>query len=130
MGVLTLTSHFPSRPTFAVVACCCHDTVTFTVVPAFAQPQSLTSVSAFAFHNCLSLETVVAGNDLKSVGTCAFAGCAALSSLVVPESLERIGWFALYDCNSLTMIVVKGSWAMCYCVDKGINYQLASYYEI
>ncbi len=93
-------------------------------------PDSIQSIDAEAFANCVSLESIYVGNvesigyngfyncyTLKTVtfGACAtitdlpqgiFYNCYALNEITLPQSLVYIGENAFYNCNSLLELTV------------------------
>ena len=52
-------------------------------------PDSVTSIGAEAFANCVNLTTVILPKNLKEIGWAAFMNCDALTSIQIPKSLEK-----------------------------------------
>jgi len=54
-------------------------------------PVDLTSVSPYAFYNCLNLNTVKFPDSMTTIGDSAFYNCNNLESVSIPSSITRIG---------------------------------------
>ena len=67
-------------------------------------PDSVTTIGAMAFFNCIYLESVILSNSLTNIGGGAFAGCISLKDVVIPDSLEYIGEATFAVCKSLKRI--------------------------
>ena len=72
-------------------------------------PDTVTSISDYAFAECTELSSVVLPNALVSVGTQAFAGCIALEEIILPESITTIGSRAFTGCLALEEITIPGN---------------------
>jgi len=72
-------------------------------------PNSVTSISNFAFCGCSALTSVSIGNSVTSIGKYAFDGCSGLTSVTIPNSVTSIGWFAFWDCSGLTSVAIPNS---------------------
>ncbi len=66
-----------------------------------------TIISAYAFHSCRSLKTIVMPPKAQHIGVRAFDGCEALEYLQIPESVMQIGESAFSWCHSLVSIDVN-----------------------
>jgi DNA polymerase III delta subunit len=62
-----------------------------------------------AFYNCINLETLEMGVNVKTIGKAAFYKCKALSSVTLPDTLKKIEREAFYNCASLESIVIPTS---------------------
>ena len=86
-------------------------------------PDSVESISAYAFCECDKIEKVVFGEKLKNVGEAAFLGCAALRKVATNDNLEQIGSAAFSRCVSLKEIILWekvnsiGDMAFSHCFD-------------
>lgn len=76
-------------------------------------PSTITSIGAYAFENCTSLEKVMLSDAITYIGRHAFRNCTALSSWNYPLHLEEIGSWQLIgeygilnNCTSLKKITV------------------------
>lgn len=69
-------------------------------------PSGYTSIGAFAFQGCASLETVNLPASLKSIGVMAFDGCSALKNIdfEASQSLSEISFAAFSGCVSLESV--------------------------
>ena len=72
-------------------------------------PDSVTSISKWAFYHCNSLTSVVIGDSVTFIGSEAFRGCSDLTSIVIPDSVTTIGGAAFIDCPSLKDVYYTGS---------------------
>ena len=71
-------------------------------------PNSVITISGYAFNSCTSLETVTMGNNVTSIGDQAFQSCSSLKSINLSNSLTTLG------CNNfqgskLTRIVLPAT---------------------
>lgn len=71
-------------------------------------PDSVTSIGACAFSNCVKLESVVIGSGVLSIGFRAFAECESLKNLSLPENLIELG-FSCFSSSGITRIVIPSS---------------------
>lgn len=62
------------------------------------------TVSAQAFDNMASLETVMLGNSVEAVGAKAFANCANLKAAYISDEIENISDTAFDGCDNLTIV--------------------------
>ena len=72
-------------------------------------PDSVTSIGSSAFEDCDNLTNVTIGNSVTSIGSSAFKDCDSLTSIVIPDGVTSISDYAFYDCDSLTSIVIPDS---------------------
>lgn len=85
------------------------DSATFEILPSIYQgdkyikyatiPDTVTTISRYAFQNCVSLSTVTLSKKLRTIGESAFAGCTSLKALTMPPSLNAIGANAFGNCR-------------------------------
>ena len=54
-------------------------------------PDSVTSISDYAFYGCTELTSVTIPDSVKSIGNYAFYGCTGLTSVTIPDSVTSIG---------------------------------------
>ena len=57
-------------------------------------PNSVTSISYYAFEGCSSLTSITIPNSVTSIGSHAFEGCSSLTSISIPNSVISIGSYA------------------------------------
>ena len=67
-------------------------------------PNSVTSISNYAFYNCTGLTSVTIPNSVISISYGAFAGCNGLTSVTIGNSVTSIGNHAFNGCSNLTEI--------------------------
>ena len=72
-------------------------------------PNSITSISDYAFLNCLSIKSVSFPNTVTSIGKEAFFGCNNLVDVTIGESVKTIGEYAFYYCDSLTNLLIPNA---------------------
>ncbi len=61
-----------------------------------------TSVSRYAFKECVSLEEVKLPASLTEIGDSAFYGCTSLTEIAIPDSVTTLGYGAFWGCSGLT----------------------------
>ena len=73
---------------------------------------TITTISEFAFLNCISLKTIILKNKndnnskLTTIENSAFRGCRSLTNFKIPNSVTKIGNGAFYGCRSLKSITI------------------------
>ncbi len=88
---------------------------------AIVIPDNVTSIGDYAFFLCDSLEVIEISNNVTSIGDYAFFSCSSLTSVTIPNSVKKIGEYAFRACSSLTSITIPnsviniGSWLFAYC---------------
>lgn len=65
-------------------------------------PDSVTTISAYAFWQCTALTNAVIGNAVATTGFGSFAYCSALTNVSLPNSLAILGDYAFYRATALT----------------------------
>lgn len=66
---------------------------------------SVTSIGAYCFQECVSLKKVQLPEGLKTIGRWAFDD-SGLEEIQFPDKLERIGDVAFYGCENLKSVVI------------------------
>jgi hypothetical protein len=69
-------------------------------------PNSVTSIGDWAFYDCTDLTSITIPNSVTSIGIYAFSGCYGLTSITIPNSVTSIGSGAFSGCSDLTSITV------------------------
>jgi hypothetical protein len=69
-------------------------------------PNSVVSISIYAFKNCAALTSVTLGSGVTSIGQYAFQYCTSLTSLTIPNNVTSIGICAFMDCTALTSVTM------------------------
>lgn len=82
------------------------ETTTFTLVtiPEKIEGYPVVAIADGAFKNCLFLETIVLGNEIKTVGIGAFENCPKLKMVVFGTSTETIKENAFNSCVALSSV--------------------------
>ena len=62
-----------------------------------------------AFNNCITLTSVVIGENVISIGSSAFYNCSLLTSVVIGENVTSIGSYAFSGCSSLEKVNYLGT---------------------
>lgn len=70
-------------------------------------PNTVTSISNYAFQNCNGLVSVIIPNSVTNIGHLAFSGCSNLTSVSIPYSVTSIGGSVFDGCSSLMSINVE-----------------------
>ncbi|MBR2465486.1 MAG: leucine-rich repeat domain-containing protein [Clostridia bacterium] len=76
---------------------------------SFTVPDSVTTISQWAFASCTSLTSIVIPDGVTSIGDRAFCDCTSLTSIVIPDSVTSIGYDAFSYCTSLTSVEIPSS---------------------
>ncbi len=85
-------------------------------------PNSVMSITSFAFDDCSGLSSLTIPNSVESIGDYAFSNCSSLSGiLTIPNSVKSIGWNAFEVCSGLTEFIVGEDNAN-YASQEGILY--------
>lgn len=88
-------------------------------------PNSVTSISRFAFNGCKELTSITIPNSVTYIGNFAFRNCIGLNSIIIPDLVTSIGDGVFSDCTGLTSITIPnsvtsiGKYAFCNC--KGLK---------
>lgn len=69
-------------------------------------PNSVKSINDYAFRNCISLTSITLPNGVISIGSNAFQYCSGLTSITIPDGVTSIGQYSFADCKSLTSITL------------------------
>ncbi len=76
-------------------------------------PDSVKSISSFAFSGCTGLTSVVIPNSVTSIRDCAFEKCSSLTSVSIPTSVISVGSSAFSGCTGLTKVNINDIAAWC-----------------
>ena len=94
------------------------DTVTSISDYAFADCQGLTSVTIpngvtsigrYTFYDCLNLTHITIPDSVTEIEQLAFIGCSGLISITIPNGVTSIGDRAFEGCRRLTNIILPNS---------------------
>jgi hypothetical protein len=72
-------------------------------------PDSLTSISDFAFYHCANLRSITIPSSVTSIGDDAFYGCEYLNDIVIPNGVTTIGNNAFYKCVGFETVTIPNS---------------------
>ncbi len=68
-------------------------------------PNSVTSISGYAFYGCSGLTSVTIPNSVTTIGVSAFYGCSGLTSVTIPNSVTSISSWAFDGCSGLNYVL-------------------------
>jgi len=83
-----------------LIACPCGKTGEFVI------PDSVITISDFAFPNCTKLTNIIIGKKVAAIGNYAFHSCSGLTKITIPDNVINIGNNAFYDCTDLTDVTI------------------------
>lgn len=69
-------------------------------------PNSVTSISQWAFGNCNRLSSLVVPQSVTDIGKGAFSGCWSVKTIILPDDLTRINDATFFMCNLLNSIEI------------------------
>lgn len=72
----------------------------------YTVPDSVTSLEAYSFFSCISLEKVSIPDSVTSIGDCAFYSCENLTEISIPPTLKSLGGSVFENCEKLTSIII------------------------
>lgn len=76
-------------------------------------PDGVTVIEEGTFDDCVSLENITLPDSLMSIGASAFSGCTSLASIDIPNNVTSIGYSAFYGCSSLETVVLPKNLKEC-----------------
>ena len=79
------------------------------LVTSLVIPDSVTSISNYAFSNYSNLTSVTIPDSVTSIGSSVFYNCSNLTSVTIPDSVISIGGYAFYNCSNLTSVTIPDS---------------------
>ena len=71
-------------------------------------PDSVTSISSWAFSYCKSLTSIIIPDGVTSISSFAFSHCISLTSITIPNSVTYICNTTFHGCNALKEVIFKG----------------------
>ena len=82
----------------------------------------ITELKTRTFYGCVSLTNVRLPKNLKSIGFGVFANCTSLEKIEIPDTVTEISDTSFDGCTNLIMYVTAGSYAEEYARKNGIPY--------
>ena len=72
-------------------------------------PDSVTSIGASAFSNCLSLVSITIPDSVTSIGKSAFGICPKLKSITIPDGVTTMEYNVFQECRKLESVTIPNS---------------------
>ena len=72
-------------------------------------PETVETISSFAFEMCDEMESVTIPSSVKDIQDCAFNLCSNLKSVKLSEGLKEIGEMAFNTCKRLGLVTIPKS---------------------
>ena len=69
--------------------------------------ESVKSIPAYLFGDCVDLTGVTIGGNVTSIGSSAFRNCRGLKGIAIPASVTSIGEYAFSGCRNLTEVTIE-----------------------
>lgn len=69
-------------------------------------PDSITSISPYAFSYCTSLTSITVSENVTNIGDYAFSNCTGLDNITIPQNVTNIGASVFHNCKNLKSIEV------------------------
>ena len=76
---------------------------------AYTIPDTVTTIAAEAFSNCVNLTEITIGDGVTSIDNNAFAECSALEKATIGDGVTSIGTSAFQNCQKLAEVVFGSS---------------------
>ena len=70
--------------------------------------ENVTDIGAYAFYNCVGINSIIIPDSVTSVGSYTFNGCTGLKSVTVGKGVTSIGERAFYNCVNLENVYYCG----------------------
>lgn len=75
----------------------------------FEIPNSVTSIAAGTFADCLNLTSITIPDAVSGIGDYAFYECSGLERIIIPDGVPSLGLKAFYGCSSLESVTIPNS---------------------
>jgi hypothetical protein len=72
-------------------------------------PDSLETIGAFAFVDCVALKNIKLPDSLLDLGQSAFEGCTSLTSLKIPKYVTNIAKSLVAKCPNLEVLYIPST---------------------
>lgn len=93
-----------------------------TRLESVTMPASVTRIGNNAFSTCRALTSIAIPDSVTTIGDFAFSSCSALRIITIPASVTRIGSYAFNACSSLSIINFKGTVAQWKSMSRGFDW--------
>ena len=104
LSKIVIPSSYKGKPVTEVAGFSNHTSLKEIVIP-----DSVTTISDYAFLNCFNLTSITIPDSVTTVGTYAFSKCTSLTSVTIPDSVTSIDFHAFSECTSLTNVTISDS---------------------
>jgi hypothetical protein len=78
-------------------------------ITSYVIPNTVTTMSQYAFNNCTSLTQITLPNTITTMGQYAFYGCTSLPQITLPNTITYINANSFYGCTNLTSVTMGTS---------------------
>ena len=78
--------------------------VTYETLTKYTMPDTVTSISPYAFYGCKNIESITLSNGLEEIPEYAFSYCNGLTYINIPYSVNRIDVKAFQYCVNLEKV--------------------------
>lgn len=75
----------------------------------YTVPDTVTSLEAYSFFSCASLERVFIPDSVTQIGDCAFYNCVKLANISIPSTVKSIGERVFENCKKLTSVIIPST---------------------
>jgi hypothetical protein len=80
-----------------------------TAITSISLPETVHTISAFAFRDCVNLTEIIIPNSVKLIDQAAFFGCTSLAWATIGTSVTEIGMAAFGECTALAFIEIPNN---------------------
>ena len=74
------------------------------LITKFISPQSISSISNYAFYGCDSIKDIEITDNVYALGSQCFASCDNLKSVLIGNGCKNISTYVFKSCNNLTTV--------------------------
>lgn len=84
----------------------CSEAFYFSHITSVTIPESVISLSDYAFYDCTRITSIIISNSTTSIGSHCFYFCDSLTSVTLPKNIVTLSDYAFAHCKSLVSIVL------------------------